>query len=86
MIRNNVQSVKNKIVCVCWTNTGALMLCDKFRNVYIVSGDGKKSQLVLSGQIFIAEIVKNPILILPYYTGFLMVNDDSKLTVSFYYR
>lgn len=78
IIRNNVQCVKNKIVNVSWTNSGNLLICDEFQNVYIVSGDGKKFQKILPGS---SIAINNPVLILPYYSGFLMVNNNSKLSV-----
>lgn len=80
MIEHKIQPFEHKIASVSWINDCNLLLCDTSKNVYIISSDGKKIQIIISGDSIVDE--ENKILTLPFNNGFVMVDNNSLLTVS----
>ncbi|XP_012288837.1 cilia- and flagella-associated protein 43 isoform X2 [Orussus abietinus] len=71
-----IKPFKNKLTSVSWSQEGSLIICDEFRNIFVMRGEDKKRLHVVTSMI--SERSKRPLSIIAHQNGVIMA--DNKIT------
>lgn len=75
--------IPNKIVGHSWMKDNRILLCDEFKNIYLLSSDGSQCQQLHKSNLDKPFLDK--FLIQSFKSGFIISDESSNLTVFTYF-